>query len=104
MKSGGAVLRIAQHSVFSNPKRRIEIAKAIVDAKIHNQMAVVKKYKYHDTKGDFDEHLSKIDRFAKLLNDAETIDEVMGVEGVSAKYYWDCFRNLLKKPVFTRRE
>jgi CRISPR-associated protein Cas1 len=28
----------------------------------------------------------------------------MGVQGVSARYYWDCFRQLLKNPVFTRRE
>jgi CRISPR-associated protein Cas1 len=104
MKSGGAVLRLAQHSAFLNPERRIEIAKSIVDAKIHSQMAVVKKYKYHDTNADFDEHLAAIDGFVKLLDDAETIDEVMGVEGVSAKYYWACFRHLLKNPVFTRRE
>jgi len=28
----------------------------------------------------------------------------MGIEGVSAKVYWDSFRHLLKEPVFTRRE
>jgi len=104
MKSGGAVLRLAQHAAFLNQDRRIEISKAIVSAKIHNQMSVVKKYKYHDTNSAFDEHLSTIDGFTRLLDDAETIDEVMGVEGVSAKYYWDCFRHLLKNPVFTRRE
>lgn len=104
MKSGGAVLRLAQYAAFLNQDRRIEISKAIVAAKIHNQMAVVKKYKYHDTNSAFDEHLSAIENFTRLLTDAVTIDEVLGVEGVSAKYYWDCFRHLLKNPVFTRRE
>jgi CRISPR-associated protein Cas1 len=104
MKGGGAVLRLAQHSAFLDLERRIKIAKVIVDAKIHNQMAVVKKYKYHDTNPDFDKHLSAMGGFSRLLNDARTIDEVMGVEGVSAKYYWDCFRHLLKNPVFTHRE
>jgi CRISPR-associated protein Cas1 len=73
-------------------------------AKIHNQMSLVRKYKYHDTNADFDEHISAVDGFARLLGDTATIDEVMGVEGVSAKYYWDCFRHLLKNPIFTRRE
>jgi CRISPR-associated protein Cas1 len=104
VKSGGAVLRLAQHAAFLNPDRRIEIAKSIVAAKIHNQMAVVKKYKYHDTNPDFDEHLAAIAGFVRLLDKVQTIDEIMGVEGVSAKYYWDCFRHLLKNPVFTHRE
>jgi CRISPR-associated protein Cas1 len=104
MKSGGAVLRLAQHAAFLNANRRVQIAKSIVAAKIHNQMSVVKKYKYHDTNTDFDEHIAVIDGFMKLLGSADTLDAVMGVEGVSAKYYWDCFRRLLKNPVFTRRE
>lgn len=104
MKGGGAVLRLAQHAAFLNPDRRIEISQSIVAAKIHNQMSIIKKYKYHDTNENYDEHLSAIDGFTHLLNGVATIDEVMGVEGVSAKYYWDCFRHLLKNPVFTRRE
>jgi CRISPR-associated protein Cas1 len=104
MKSGGAVLRLAQHSAFLNPERRMEIAKTIVAAKIHNQISIVRKYKYHDTNSDFDEHLSAIDSFLHSLDDADSIEEVMGVEGVSAKYYWNCFRHLLKNPIFTRRE
>jgi len=104
MRNGGVVLRLAQQSAFLNPLTRIAIAKNIVTAKINNQMAVVKKYKYHDTNSDFDEHLSAIEGFTHLLDKADTIDEVMGVEGISAKYYWDCFRHLLKNPVFTRRE
>ena len=103
-KGGGAVLKLAQHTAFIDSDRRLEIAKSIVDAKIRNQMAVIKKYKYHDTNPDFDAKLNEIKRFSKLLEDAEAIDEIMGIEGISAKYYWDCFRHLLKKPIFIRRE
>jgi len=104
MKSGGAVLRLAQHAAFLNPEKRAKIAKSIVAAKIHNQLSVVKKYKYHDTNADFDEHISSVARFVRLLGGANAIDEIMGVEGISAKYYWDCFRHLLKNPLFIRRE
>jgi CRISPR-associated protein Cas1 len=104
MKGGGAVLRLAQHAAFLNSDRRMAIAKSIVAAKICNQMAVVKKYKYHDTTEEFDGHLAAMDGFLYSLGEAAGIDEVLGTEGVAARYYWDCFRHLLKDSVFTRRE
>ena len=104
MKKGGAILRLSQHAAFLDTNKRIQISKSIVAAKIHNQMSVVKKYKYHDTNAEFDEHISAMNSFAGLLKSADAIDEVMGIEGISAKYYWGCFRRLLKNPVFTRRE
>jgi CRISPR-associated protein Cas1 len=103
-KGSGAITRLAQFSGFVNPERRLEIAKTIVAAKIHNQMSVVRKYKYHDVNADFDEDISAINGFTKQLDDATTIYELMGVEGVSARYYWHCFRRLLKNRAFVRRE
>ena len=87
-----------------DPLRRLAIAKSIVSAKINNQSGVVRKYKYHDTNSDLDKNLSSIKVFTDKLDAAKSIEEVMGVEGISARYYWDSFRRLLKDPVFTRRE
>ncbi|MDR1193118.1 MAG: CRISPR-associated endonuclease Cas1 [Peptococcaceae bacterium] len=102
-KGGGITTRLAQYSAFMDPIRRLEIAKSIVTAKIRNQMSLVKKYQYNNTSHDYDSHLAAVGGFLKLLDKAGAIDEVMGTEGVSAKYYWDCFRHLLKNPVFTQR-
>jgi CRISPR-associated protein Cas1 len=103
-KGGGAVLRLAQCSVFFDLEKRLGIAKSIVAAKIENQLSVVRKYKYHDTSGEFDNNIAAISGFASVLGKAAAIDEIMGLEGIAAKHYWECFRRLLKKPVFTRRE
>jgi CRISPR-associated protein Cas1 len=103
-KGGGVITRLAQYSAFMKPERRLEIAKSIVAAKIYNQLGVVKKYKYHDTSNDFDKHLSAIVTLTEQLNPANSIDEVMGIEGLAAKYYWNSFKHLLKDTVFTRRE
>lgn len=103
-KASGATVRLAQYAAFNCLDRRLEIAKAIVSAKIHNQMSNVRKFQYNNTLHDYDGHLTAINGFRKQLNGADNISEVMGIEGVSAKYYWDCFRHSLKKPVFTRRE
>ncbi|MCL2059994.1 MAG: CRISPR-associated endonuclease Cas1, partial [Oscillospiraceae bacterium] len=103
-KNGGVIIRLAQYSAFMDASRRLAIAKAIVAAKIRNQASVVKKYKYHDINNSFDSQLSAIDSYAKQVGAADSLDVVMGYEGVSAKYYWECFRLLLKNPVFTKRE
>ena len=103
-KSSGAIIRLAQYSSFINMDKRLEISKSIVAGKIHNQMAVIQKYQYNNTLHDYDEHLSAINEFMKKLDKASSIDETMGIEGVSAKYYWDSFRLLLKNQSFTRRE
>jgi len=100
----GVITRLAQYAAFMNQERRLEIAKSIVSAKIYNQMNMVKKYKYHDTNADFDKELVAIGTFSKRLDGATSINEIMGLEGVSAKHYWNCFRHLLKNPIFTRRE
>ena len=103
-KGGGVITRLAQYSAYMNHNRRLEIAKSIVAAKIHNQLCVVKKYKYHDTISDFDDELSNVSTFTMKLDSVSRIDEIMGVEGISARHYWDCFRRLLKNPIFSRRE
>lgn len=103
-RGGGAALRLAQHSAFLDPERRLALARSVVAAKIHNQTAIVRKYKYHNTNPEFDSDLTEIKGFAGLLNQTSTIGEILGVEGISAKYYWGCFRELLRKPAFTRRE
>ncbi|GHU52392.1 CRISPR-associated endonuclease Cas1 [Clostridia bacterium] len=104
VKGGGAVLKLAQHSAFLNADRRMSIAKSIVTAKIHNQTEIVRRYQYNNTIHDYNENLSEIKKFTELLKTADTMDTIMGVEGISAKYYWDCFRRLLKNPIFSRRE
>ncbi|PKM60709.1 MAG: CRISPR-associated endonuclease Cas1 [Firmicutes bacterium HGW-Firmicutes-4] len=103
-KGGGAIIRLAQHSTFLDYDRRLLIAKKIVEGKINNQMALIKKYRYNDSSHTFDEHLSDIQRYLKTLEKAESIDAVMGIEGIAAKYYWAKFGTLLKKPVFVRRD
>jgi len=103
-KSGGAVVRLAQYATFTNTDRRLELAKAIVAGKINNQMTVVRKYQYNNTLHKYDDHISTLNRFLERLDNAVNIEEAIGVEGISARYYWDTFRHSLKNPVFTRRE
>jgi CRISPR-associated protein Cas1 len=103
-RGSGAVVRLAQFSAFLDSGRRLALARNIVAAKIRNQLSVVLKYKYRDTNAEFDGNIAAMTAFSKSLSKAETVDQIMGIEGVSAKYYWDCFKRLLKSQDFTRRD
>jgi len=101
---GGAVVRLAQHNAFINEKTRLSISKAITKAKILNQKCLIEKYRNYYSLIEYDEAISNIMEFQTKLETAETLSEVMGIEGICARVYWGCFKKLLKYPGFTRRE
>ena len=103
-KGGGAITRLAQFAAFVNLNRRLEISKSIVSAKTQNQMSVVKKYQYYGKKDCFKDSLRLMKSYAEQLESADKIETIFGLEGMTAKIYWDCFRRVLKDHVFLRRE
>ena len=101
---GGAIVRLAQHSAFMNGKTKLSIAKAITRAKILNQKHLVDKYRSYYSLTEYNKAISDIMSFQEKLDSAETLNEIMGIEGICARVYWDCFKRLLKYPSFTRRD
>ncbi|MGB3652447.1 MAG: type I-D CRISPR-associated endonuclease Cas1d [Rivularia sp. (in: cyanobacteria)] len=79
-------LRLAQYAAYCDQKRKLEIAKTIVTAKIHNQHTVLYRY------GQKDNPLK--DR-KQLVQQQNTIDEVRGVEGLAAREYFACWSEIL---------
>ncbi len=80
-------LRLAQYAVYNDDKRRLEIVKAIVTAKIHNQYAVLYR---HDQKEN------PLKSRKHLVKEQTTLDEVRGVEGLAAREYFACWSIMLK--------
>ena len=101
---GGAIIRLAQHSAFVNDKIRLSIAKSITRAKILNQKSLIDRYINQYPLPEYKEAVSNIMSFQEKLDSAETLNEVMGIEGICARVYWGCFKKLLKYPAFTRRD
>jgi len=101
---GGAIIRLAQHSAFMNEKTRLSISKSITQAKILNQKSLIGKYKYYYPLSEYDKAIADILSFQEKLDSAETLNEIMGIEGICARVYWGCFKKLLKHQGFTRRE
>ncbi len=82
-------LRLAQYAVYHNSERRLELVKAIVTAKIHNQYTVLYRHKLGE---------NPLKSRKKLVENQTTLDEVRGVEGLAAREYFGYWDALLKEP------
>lgn len=85
---GTILLRHAQHRCYADPVRRLDIARALVRAKIQQQVL------WLDAHGEGSETVS---RFLAQAESAAGINELMGVEGAAAARYFSvwskCWRN-----------
>ncbi|MBD2083349.1 type I-D CRISPR-associated endonuclease Cas1d [Leptolyngbya sp. FACHB-17] len=81
-------LRLAQYGVYLDPVRRLELVKAIVTAKIHNQYHVLYRH------GQTDNPL-KLRK--KQVEAQTTIDKARGIEGMAAREYFALWQSMLGK-------
>ncbi len=81
-------LRLAQFATYFDEKKRLEIVKIIVAAKIHNQHVVLYRHEQKD-------NLLKSRK--QLVKEQNTIDEVRGVEGLAAREYFECWSAMLNE-------
>lgn len=97
--------RLEQARQYMNPQLRVALARKIVNAKIRNQISVLRSFqKNHANKraGDIILTLSSI---LKSLESAADIDSVMGYEGAAARAYFSLLGSYLlpKWTAFTGR-
>lgn len=79
-------LRLAQYQVYLDSARRLELVKAIVSAKIHNQYNVL--YRHNERDNPLKERKS-------LVKNQQTLDQVRGVEGLAAREYFACWSRMV---------
>lgn len=73
--------------ISDNEKEKLKFAKLILDAKIHNQIVVAKRYlRYSVMK--FDEEVKQMNYYRKKLQNVESISEAIGYEGYVARIYF----------------
>ena len=72
----------------------LEFAKKIQKAKVHNQRIVLKRYEKNSDK-DIKEELYRISIYENEISKCETVDEVMGYEGIAAAEYFKALSKLI---------
>ena len=89
------VKRQRKQAVFNENEASFELAKKIVEAKIHNQTVVLRRYA--SSKG---EDLSDVYKHMKILKNkisaSESIEEIMGYEGNAARSYFGGLSRLVE--------
>ena len=75
---------------------RLNFSKKIQQAKIHNQLVILKRYirNYVDL-ADIDEECKYMLLSKKNIKNAKSIEEVMGYEGIAARYYFAALSKLV---------
>ncbi len=80
-------LRLAQFELYRDTEKRLELVKAIVTAKIHNQRSLLYR---HDQKDD------PLKLRKSLVKEQQTLDQVRGIEGIAAREYFSYWNDILK--------
>jgi CRISPR-associated protein Cas1 len=83
-------VRLAQYRAYE--ENRIDIAKEFIRAKIERTRDLFNWLleRYPDLKGHYD--LCNFDKTLDDLKGASRIREIMGIEGITARHYWDAIK------------
>jgi len=93
---------------IKNSSKGLEIAKAIIKAKMRNQINLVKYYaRYREKENpkeyqELQKNIDKMEAIFKNLKKAQKQSTLMGLEGSLSNIYWQCFGILIDKPNFKR--
>lgn len=72
----------------------INMAKKIIDAKINNQIVVLRRYN-RTNQVDIDNDIKSILPIKNKILTCETVEEIMGYEGIAARYYFSALSKLV---------
>lgn len=88
----GRVL-LAQAKAYENKKRRTEIARKFIQGAAWN---MVQNLNYYNRRGkELTNSIAQMRQLAMTLNEAESVEEVMGIEGNIRKAYYACFDTII---------
>jgi len=88
----GKVL-MAQVRLHDDKKKRIELARLILEGAVHN---MIKNLKYYDNRGkDLQPIIETIDTYSKAFTNVNSIEELMGYEGNIRKTYYEAFELII---------
>lgn len=92
---------IAQSQHHSSPKKRLAIARAMVDGASFN---ILKNLKYYNSRGkDTQPMIEIIEDYRGKIEQAESVEELMGIEGNIRNTYYEAFNLIIDEFEFDKR-
>lgn len=84
---------LAQTSAYQSKKKRLLIARKFIEAAAYN---MIKNLQYYNRRGkDMQDLIDFINEYVAKIQDVESIQELMGVEGMIRQAYYDAFNLIL---------
>jgi len=98
--SSNVLLRKAQFEKIMDSTSSLYLAKKFIEGKVRGACMVLNRaYRDHGEDG-LKEKASEISRLLKSMPNLESIDEVRGIEGIAASWYFDVFPKMLRASEF----
>lgn len=92
---------LAQTAAYQNKKKRVAIAQKFIDGAAYN---MVRNLMYYNRRGkDMEHFINTINELAKKIPETAEVDELMGVEGLIRKTYYEAFDLILNDFVMGER-
>ncbi len=85
-------LRKQQYKTFDDPKKCLQLARWVVEAKIENQRVLIRRNQNRD---DSKILLQALKNCREQAKNVESLESLRGIEGYAGKNYWSYFPNLL---------
>lgn len=89
-------LRFEQYKCYIDERRRMDIARIIVDGKIQNQIDIIRRYRWKDGTHDWHADIDRIQQIKETLPERSNSQDLMGTEGVCSQIYFSAFGSMLK--------
>lgn len=84
-----------QADIGKNKEFQRSFSKRIIDAKIRNQIVILRRYaRNRDLKVDFE--VNQMQNMLKKVSSANNIEQIMGYEGISARLYFKVLGKLIE--------
>lgn len=87
-------LRFSQYELYNNEIKRLDFAKRIVSNKIENQIGIISRYRWGEEYPQWKEDVAQIRRIQNKIEAAETINELLGIEGICSNIYFRSFGHM----------
>lgn len=86
------ILRQHQYQVATSPSKQLEIARSLVEQKIRNQRTILRRNHRDNIKEPLRSMKEQMEHVAK----AQSLSELLGIEGTAARIYFANFTGLLR--------
>ena len=97
--SKNVFLRLAQYEMYHDLKRRMEMARRIVNNKIQNQINIIRGIHVQSGEYFWKEDVEKMEEYQSRLPQKQTSNEILGIEGLCSNIYFGAFGKMLRSEI-----